>query len=97
MYDLSQNVEILGKQLSSNQIKDLVANTYNIFCQLRRIFDNSGTPHLYEIIRKMQVNSVVLISILTDRIDKKSADPVKPETQEGKPKTPKKTQKIQKE
>lgn len=78
MYDLSQNVEILGKQLSSNQIKDLVANTYNIFCQLRRIFDNSGVPNLYEIVRKMQVNSVVLISVLTERIDKKTADPVRP-------------------
>jgi hypothetical protein len=90
MYDLSQNVEILNKQLSSNQIKDIVANTYNIFCQLRRIFDNSGTPHLYEIARKMQVNSVVLISILTGRIDKKTADPDRLETQERKPQTPKK-------
>lgn len=92
MYDLSQNVEILGKQLSSNQIKDLVANTYNIFCQLRRIFDNSGTPHLYEIVRKMQVNSIVLISILTERIDKKTTEPVRPQTQERKQQTPKKTQ-----
>jgi hypothetical protein len=38
IYDISQNIEIIGKQLTNNQIKDVVASTYNIFSQLRRIF-----------------------------------------------------------
>ena len=38
LYDLSQNVEIIGKQLSNNQIKDIVSQSYNISNQLKNLF-----------------------------------------------------------
>lgn len=72
IYDLTQNVEILTRQLTNNQIKDVVAQIYNIFCQLRQIFDRMGVKFLYEIVRKMQFNSVLICSILTDNLDKQT-------------------------
>lgn len=72
IYDLSQNVEILTRQLTNNQIKDVVAQSYNIFGQLRQIFDKMGVNFLYEILKKMQINSVLICSILTEKLDLKS-------------------------
>lgn len=37
LYDISQNIEILGKQLTNNQIKDIVSMSYSIFSQLKTI------------------------------------------------------------
>lgn len=47
MYDISQSVEIIGKQLTNNQIKDVIATTYHIFAQLKRIFENAGMKDLF--------------------------------------------------
>ncbi len=73
MYDISQNVEILGKQLTNNQIKDSFANSFSIFSQMRSIFDHAGVSDLYEVVRKMQVNSVLLSTLLAERADHKSS------------------------
>ncbi len=47
MYDISQNLEILNKRLSVNQIKDAVAQSFNIFSQLRKIFDKIGLLSIF--------------------------------------------------
>lgn len=60
----------MGKQLTNNQIKDVFANSYNIFCQMKHIFDNAGVHDLYEVVKKMQVNSVMLSTLLAERVDK---------------------------
>jgi hypothetical protein len=65
-------VEILTRQLTNNQIKDVVAQSFNIFGQLRQIFDKMGVKFLYEIVKKMQINSVLICSILTEKLDLKS-------------------------
>ena len=84
MYDISQNVQIIGKQLTNNQIKDVIATTYHIFAQLKRIFEHAGMKDVFDVVKKMQVNSVALATILTERIDKK-IEPTKPKIQEVQP------------
>lgn len=73
MYDLSQNVEILSKQLTNNQIKDIVSQSYSISHQLRQIYEHCKVPFLYNLQKKMQINSVLICSILTDRLEKQNA------------------------
>jgi len=46
-YDISENIEILARQLSTSQIKDVVAKSYSVFCQLKKIFDKMGVDFLY--------------------------------------------------
>jgi hypothetical protein len=72
VYDITQNVEIISKQLTNNQIKDVFANSYSIFCQMKLIFENAGVHDLYEVIKKMQVNAVLLSTLLAERIDKRT-------------------------
>ena len=52
LYDISQNVQIIGKQLTNNQIKDIVSQSYNISHQLKKIFEKCGVTFLYELQRK---------------------------------------------
>jgi hypothetical protein len=71
VFDISQNVELIGKQLTNNQIKDIFANSYNIFCQMKAICEHAGMIDIYEVVKKMQVYSVLLANLLAERIDKK--------------------------
>ena len=70
MYDLSETLEIIGKQLSNNQIKDIVAQSFNMVQQLKKIFNDCEVPFLYQIVRKMQVNQVLTTNILIERVEK---------------------------
>lgn len=65
LYDISQNIEILGKQLTNNQIKDIVSISYSIFNQLKNIAQKTGAMFLYNLQKKMQINSVIICSLLT--------------------------------
>ena len=38
LYDLSETLEIIGKQLSNNQIKDIVSQSFNMVQQMKKIF-----------------------------------------------------------
>lgn len=60
LYDISQNVELIGKQLTNNQIKDIAAQSFQISHQLKSVYERGGLPFLYELQRKMQVNSVLI-------------------------------------
>jgi len=73
IYDISQNVEILSRQLTPNQIKEIVAHSFSIFNQLKYFFEKSKVQYLYSLMRKLQINTVLMTSILTDRLEKLSA------------------------
>lgn len=90
IYDLSENLEILTKQLTTNQIKDVVSQTYSIFCQLRRIFEKVEAMFLYEILRKMQINIVMVCSVLTDRLEQadQKTTPIRSNSQPETPSEP---------
>ena len=72
IYDLSETLELINKQLSNNQIKDIVSQSYHLSQQLKSIYDDCKLPALFNIQRKFQVNFVLITNILTDRIEKKN-------------------------
>lgn len=51
---------------------------------MKRIFDNAGMKDVFDVVKRMQVNSVALATILTERIDKKM-ETVKAKIQEVQP------------
>ena len=51
---------------------------------MKRIFEHAGMKDVFDVVKKMQVNSVALATILTERIDKK-IEPTKPKIQEVQP------------
>jgi hypothetical protein len=60
----------MNKQLTTNQIKDIVSQVYQISNQLQPIYNKCRVPFLYQLQRKMQVNFVLLSDILTERLEK---------------------------
>ena len=76
LYDISQNVEIIYKQLSTNQITDIVAQSYHISNQLKGIFQRCKVPFLFALQRKMMITNVLISSILTERLDKPALNTV---------------------
>lgn len=62
----------MNKQLTNNQIKDIVSQIYHISNQLQPIYNKAKVPFLYHLLRKMQVNFVLISEILTERLEKNS-------------------------
>ena len=60
----------MNKQLTNNQIKDIVSQVYQISGQMQTIYRKCRVPFLYHLHRKMQVNYVLLSEILTERLEK---------------------------
>lgn len=65
--EISQNIRAFGTKFTTNEVKTVTLESFNLFCMLEKIFQEMGLKHIYQLTNTINQIYNSLIAILLER------------------------------